>query len=302
GGRHQRQLPRRLAPPGRPGADPPLRQLEPVSRVDDGVLRGEAAVDSRRRRDAARQLPDPLRHEHGQLEPASALRCAAHPGWRRWRKARGQSSPRLRAENGYNWQLAAEPDGHVRRPSRIAGRQHRPARQALMRRFYIALFVFLLAAAGAAAESLVADAVMNRDVAALRALLQKKADVNAAQVDGSTALHWAVYHDNLQAADLLIASGANVKALTREGVTPLSMATLYGSVPMVERLLKAGADAKELGPNGETMLMFAARNGNPRLVQLFVAAGVDVNAAEKLRKTTALMWAAEQHHHEAVQA
>ena len=171
-----------------------------------------------------------------------------------------------------------------------------------MRRLVIALLVFLLAATGAAAESLVADAVMKRDVTALRALLQKKADVNAVQVDGSTALHWAVYHDNLQAADLLIAAGANVKAVTREGVTPLAMATLYGSVPMVERLLKAGADAKELGPNGETMLMFAARNGNPRLVQLFVAAGVDVNAAEKLRKTTALMWAAEQHHPEAVQA
>jgi len=171
-----------------------------------------------------------------------------------------------------------------------------------VRRTSIALLVWLLAAAGAAAQTLVADAVMNRDAAALRALLQKKADVNAAQVDGSTALHWAVYHDNGQAADLLLAAGANVKAVTREGVTPLSMATLYGSVPMVERLLKAGADAKELGPNGETMLMFAARNGNPRLVQLFIAAGVDVNAAEKLRKTTALMWAAEQHHPEAVQA
>ena len=171
-----------------------------------------------------------------------------------------------------------------------------------MRRTSIALFVWLLAATGAAAQTVVADAVMNRDAAALRVLLQKKADVNAAQVDGSTALHWAVYHDNVQAADLLLAAGANVKAVTREGVTPLSMATLYGSVPMVERLLKAGADAKELGPNGETMLMFAARNGNPRLVQLFIAAGVDVNAAEKLRKTTALMWAAEQHHPEAVQA
>jgi uncharacterized protein len=169
-------------------------------------------------------------------------------------------------------------------------------------RFVIALLVFLLAATGAAAQSLVADALMKRDVTALRALLQKKTDVNAAQVDGSTALHWAVYHDNLQAADLLIAAGANVKAVTREGVTPLAMATLYGSVPMVERLLKAGADAKELGPNGETMLMFAARNGNPRLVQLFIAAGVEVNAAEKLRKTTALMWAAEQRHPEAVQA
>jgi uncharacterized protein len=171
-----------------------------------------------------------------------------------------------------------------------------------VRRTSVALLVWLLAATSAAAQTPVADAVMNRDAAALRALLQKKADINAAQVDGSTALHWAVYHDNVQAADLLLAAGANVKTVTREGVTPLSMATLYGSVPMVERLLKAGADAKELGPNGETMLMFAARNGNPRLVQLFIAAGVDVNAAEKLRKTTALMWAAEQHHPEAVQA
>jgi uncharacterized protein len=171
-----------------------------------------------------------------------------------------------------------------------------------VRRTSVALLVWLLAATSAAAQTPVADAVMNRDTATLRAVLQKKADVNAAQVDGSTALHWAVYHDNVQAADLLLAAGANVKAVTREGVTPLSMATLYGSVPMVERLLKAGADAKELGPNGETMLMFAARNGNPRLVQLFIAAGVDVNAAEKLRKTTALMWAAEQHHPEAVQA
>jgi ankyrin repeat protein len=171
-----------------------------------------------------------------------------------------------------------------------------------VRRTSVALLVWLLAATGATAQTLVADAVMNRDAAALRALLQKKADVNAAQVDGSTALHWAVYHDNIQAADLLLAAGANVKAVTREGATPLSMATLYGSVPMVERLLKAGADAKERGPNGETMLMFAARNGNPRLVELFVNAGVDVNATENLRRTTALMWAAEQMHPDAVKA
>jgi ankyrin repeat protein len=169
-------------------------------------------------------------------------------------------------------------------------------------RIVITLLISLLAASGAAAQAPVADAVMKRDAAALRALLQKKADVNATQVDGSTALHWAVYHDNLQAADLLIAAGANARAVTREGVTPLAMATQFGSVPMVERLLKAGADARELGPNGETMLMFAARNGNPRLVELFAAAGVDVNAAEKLRKTTALMWAAEQHHPDAVRA
>ena len=120
--------------------------------------------------------------------------------------------------------------------------------------------------------------------------------------DGSTPLHWAVYHDDLKEVDRLIAAGANVRAVTREGVTPLAMASLYGSLPIVERLLKAGADARDRGPNGETTLMFAARNGRVDLVKRFIAAGVDVNAREDLRGTTALMWAAEQRHPEAVKA
>ncbi|MSO83469.1 MAG: ankyrin repeat domain-containing protein [Acidobacteria bacterium] len=165
-----------------------------------------------------------------------------------------------------------------------------------------ALLLCIGLATDAAAQSEVADAVMKGDAATLRALLQKKSDVNASQVDGTTALHWAVYRDDLASATLLIASGANVKAATREGVSPLAMATLYGSVPMVESLLKAGADPKERGPNGETMLMFAARNGNPRLIARLVAAGVDVNASENLRRTTALMWAVEQQHPDAVRA
>jgi ankyrin repeat protein len=143
---------------------------------------------------------------------------------------------------------------------------------------------------------------MNGDTSALRALLQRKADVNAARADGATALHWAVYRDNPEAADLLIAAGANVNAATREGVTPLTMASLYGSMPMVGKLLRAGAKATERGPNGETMLMLAARNGNVDLIKRLVAAGADVNAREALRGTTALMWAVEQQHPDAVKA
>jgi ankyrin repeat protein len=153
-----------------------------------------------------------------------------------------------------------------------------------------------------AAGSDVADAVMNGNLPALRALIQKKADVNAPQADGATALHWAVYRDDRQAVDLLVAAGANVRAANREGVTPLAMASLYGSLPIVERLLQAGANARERGPNGETSLMFAARNGRVDLINRLIAAGADVNAREDLRRTTALMWAAEQRHAEAVKA
>src|SRR5258705_7772388 len=125
----------------------------------------------------------------------------------------------------------------------------------------------LVVAAGmvgrAAGKSDVADAVMKGDKAALRALLQQNADVNAPQIDGATALHWAVYRDHLETAGLLIAAGAKVDAANREAFTPLAMASLYGSVPMIERLLEAGANATQRLANGQTMVMLAARNGHP---------------------------------------
>jgi ankyrin repeat protein len=153
-----------------------------------------------------------------------------------------------------------------------------------------------------AGRSDVADAVMKGDKARLVALLQQKADVNARQIDGATALHWAVYRADLDSLDLLIKAGAQVDAKNREGITALHMSSLYGNSKMIDRLLKARADAKQKGPAGETMLMLAARNGNPEAITLLIAAGADVNAAEPIRGTTALMWAVEQRHPEAVAA
>ena len=121
-----------------------------------------------------------------------------------------------------------------------------------------------------------------------------------AQVDGATALHWAVYRDDAELLDMLIRAGADVKAANSEGVTPLSMAALFGNAAMIDRLIKAGADAKQRGPNGETMVMLAARNGDPQAVTVLLEAGADVNASEPIRGTTALMWAVEQKHPEAV--
>ena len=163
----------------------------------------------------------------------------------------------------------------------------------------------VLCAAGlsfAAGRSDVADAVMNGNQATLRTLLQQKADVNAPQVDGATALHWAVYKDQPEVALLLIKAGAKVDAKNRDGITPLYMASLYGNAEMIKVLLDAGADAKQKGPVGETMLMLAARNGSAAIIKRLLQGEAEVNAKEPVRGTTALMWAVEQKHPDAVKA
>ena len=86
---------------------------------------------------------------------------------------------------------------------------------------------------------------MKGDTAAVRVLIDQRADVNAPQADGATALHWAVYRRTCTAADLLIRAGANVKAATREGATPLWLASTAGDAAMIAALIKAGADANE---------------------------------------------------------
>src|ERR1700693_5650779 len=93
-----------------------------------------------------------------------------------------------------------------------------------------AAVLLCVAAPSGAGRSDVADAVMKGDKAGLRLLLQQRADANAAQVDGATALHWAVYRDDLDAADLLLRAGAKVDAANRDNITPLAMACLYGNV------------------------------------------------------------------------
>jgi ankyrin repeat protein len=146
-----------------------------------------------------------------------------------------------------------------------------------------------------------ADAAQNKDLSALRALVQRKTDVNVAQPDGTTALHWAVMWNNDEAVTLLLHAGANATARNRYGATPLSEAVTAGSTTMVEALLKAGADAKTLTTeDGETVLMTAARAGNSGVVRVLLERGADVNAREKYKGQTALMWAAAERHPEVV--
>jgi uncharacterized protein len=150
----------------------------------------------------------------------------------------------------------------------------------------------LFAAAPGHAASEVADVVMRGDIAALDALLAQGADVNAAQPDGATALHWAAYRDDGAAVRRLLEAGADATAANRTGATPLSLASVTGNAEMIGLLLEAGADANERFRNGETALMMAARTGNADAIAVLLANGAEVDAVENLRGTTALMWAA----------
>ncbi len=118
--------------------------------------------------------------------------------------------------------------------------------------------LFASAPAYAQSSSVVADAAEKKDTAKISVLLKQGADVNAAQVDGMTALHWAAYYDDLPATTLLVKAGANVKAANRYAVTPLPLACTNGNTQIVELLLGAGADANTVLRGGETVLMTAA--------------------------------------------
>jgi ankyrin repeat protein len=158
-----------------------------------------------------------------------------------------------------------------------------------------------LMASGYAASAEIADAAQNRDNEALRSLLKQKININAAQPDGTTALHWAAHWNDLEAVNLLLRAGANVKVANRYGATPLSEAAAVGNAPMIEALLKAGADPKTLTTaDGETVLMTAARAGNADAVKILLEHGADVNARENYKGQTALMWAAAERHPDVV--
>ena len=143
----------------------------------------------------------------------------------------------------------------------------------------------------------IADAVMNHDGSAVRALIAKKADVNAAQPDGTTALHWAARWDDMETAELLIRAGADPKLANHDGATPMFLAAQNGSAAMIEQLIMGGADVNApVLSHGETALMMASRSGRVEAVKVLLDHGAQVNAKDTLRGTTALMWAAEQGH------
>jgi uncharacterized protein len=140
------------------------------------------------------------------------------------------------------------------------------------------------------------EAVKHQDQVGVRALLTERADVNAVEPDGATALHWAAHWNDVDTAALLTRAGARVNAANAYGVTPLALACLNGSAAMVGLLLEAGADPNLARGTGETPLMTAARVGAVAVVEALLARGASVGAKEPDQNQTALMWAVSEKH------
>lgn len=166
-----------------------------------------------------------------------------------------------------------------------------------MTRFRVVAFASLFAVTNlAVAQTEIADAAMNRDNALVASLIADGANVNGAQADGATAIHWAAYHGDSSLTSQLLEAGADVSAANRNGSTAMWLAASQGDATVISALLDGAANANEPLPLGRRPLMLAARSGNLDAVQVLLDNGADPNASEEERGTTALMQAADQGH------
>src|SRR6188474_2206698 len=145
-----------------------------------------------------------------------------------------------------------------------------------------------------AAVAPLVDAVKSGDRAAAITLIAQRVDVNAPEVDGTTPLHWAVHHGDLELTQRLIRAGAKVNVKNEFGSTPMAEAAILGRADLLETLLKAGADVESPNADGQTALMVVARSGRVDAARLLLKYGAQVNAVERWRGQTALMWAIAQ--------
>lgn len=169
----------------------------------------------------------------------------------------------------------------------------------------LAIALVLTTALGAQQRvSPIADAAMRGDKAAVRDLLKQGADVNGAQGDGMSALHWAAERGDAELADMLIYAGANIAAVTRIGqYTPLHLAAKSGSAALAKTLLKAGADVNARSTNsGVSPLHMAASSGSAEIINILLDAKADINAVEVEAGQTPLIFAAGTNRVDAVKA
>lgn len=155
-----------------------------------------------------------------------------------------------------------------------------------------AVAVLGIAGRSALAQEL-ADRIQDGDRRGAIEMITGGADVNVAQGDGTTPLHWAVYRDDQELTEMLLQHGARPGAVNEYGSSPLAEATKIANAELVQALLDAGADPEAPNSDGQTALMLASRTGSIQIARELIEHGANVNARESWRGQSALMWAAD---------
>jgi len=149
----------------------------------------------------------------------------------------------------------------------------------------------------------VADAAKRGDLEAVRTLLRDGADVNAAQGDGMTALHWSALHGSVEMMDVLLMAGATTSAMTRlGGYTALHLASSNGNAGAVRRLLEAGSQADRPTSTGVRPLHLAAQAGSAGAITALLERGAEIEARDETHGRTPLIFAASRSRTEAMRA
>ncbi len=156
----------------------------------------------------------------------------------------------------------------------------------------IVLSMIAIAATASAQTPSLADLIQAGNHKAALDKIRAGADVNAAQPDGSTPLHWAVYRVDYELVQALLAKKAKVNVTNEFGSAPLAEAVKLSDIRLVQMLMDAGAKADTANLDGETALMLAIKSGDLSIVQVLINAGADVNTIEKFHHQTPLMYAA----------
>ena len=135
------------------------------------------------------------------------------------------------------------------------------------------------------------------DLARVRWLLDRSADVNAADTGaGWTSLMLASFNGHLEIVRELLGRGANVNAAMTSGWTSLMWACEKGHLEAVRELLGRGANVNGARTNGWTSLMAACEKGHLEVVRELLGQGANVNAAQMSSGWTSLMAACSQGH------
>jgi uncharacterized protein len=131
-------------------------------------------------------------------------------------------------------------------------------------------------------ETALMQAARRGNLATVRALLSKKANPNAKELNGGqTALMWALSQRHATVVQALIEAGADVHAASKTGFTPLMFAAQQGDIATAAILLAAGAKPNDVQPkSGLTPLMIASAMGHTEAVDLLLDKGANPNLVD----------------------